>query len=269
MALWPTNYPYSQAPKVNPQQQPENGIGRTETTKDRPSSQVNPSSQNQHQHGGEYASDISILGIKPGEWLIGIVTWLLWLATVNLVREAENTGKRQLRAYVHVGDFGWKAFKMTGAPWGFDTGWGFWLPFENFGTTPARNVTFHISYDTFLPFEGDLPREFSAAPIADLYPGAGLIGPKGKMRSDRLEIYSNILDAAAVGQIRLFIWGYVAYNDVFEGTPQRRTECFELDKVDGDPYLIPETQDSPDIFFHFRTCGRYNRVDEDCDKEYS
>src|SRR5947209_1045178 len=36
--------------------------------------------------------------------ILGIATWLLWRATKKLVKGAEATAKRQLRAYVHVSE---------------------------------------------------------------------------------------------------------------------------------------------------------------------
>jgi hypothetical protein len=60
---------------------------------------ISPSSYSQQ------ALDVSILGIKPGEWLIGIVTWMLWYATGRLVTGADRTAERQLRAYVYKDHF--------------------------------------------------------------------------------------------------------------------------------------------------------------------
>jgi hypothetical protein len=271
IVLWPTKYPYSQAPKIDTQQESAKGIGGGNEAKHTPTGLKEPAGDEDKRDGSKHAQDAEIWGVKRGEWLLFLATLGLWYATWRLVRGADKTAERQLRAYVHVGEFGWKAFRRTGAPWGPDTGWGFWLPYENFGATPARDVISHISYDTFLPFDGDLPSDFSFAPVGEPGAGGGLIGPKGRIVSDLLEIESNLLDAAASHQTRLFVFGYVSYRDVFEGAPERRTEfCYELDRVLGDPYLIPSSSDDEGaIFFHFRLCGRYNRIDEDCEKEYS
>ena len=48
-----------------------------------------------HVHG-------EILGVKYGEWLLFAATMGLWWATWRLVRSAEKTAERQLRAYVLV-----------------------------------------------------------------------------------------------------------------------------------------------------------------------
>ena len=40
----------------------------------------------------------AILGVKPGEWLIAIATGMLWAPTTQLVKGADRTAERQLRA---------------------------------------------------------------------------------------------------------------------------------------------------------------------------
>jgi hypothetical protein len=101
-ALWPSHYPYSQAPNINSQQQSKDSISSQHASGEAPSAPVDVAREQQHQRGSENTSDTAVLGIKPGEWLLAIVTWMLWLATVRLVREGKNTAERQLRAYVFI-----------------------------------------------------------------------------------------------------------------------------------------------------------------------
>lgn len=46
-------------------------------------------------------TEVALLGIRPGEWLLGIATLGLWWATLMLVREAKHSSERQQRAYVY------------------------------------------------------------------------------------------------------------------------------------------------------------------------
>jgi len=46
-------------------------------------------------------TEIVFLGIRPGEWLLGVATLGLWLSTQLLVREAKTSSERQQRAYVY------------------------------------------------------------------------------------------------------------------------------------------------------------------------
>jgi hypothetical protein len=126
VALWPTQYPYRQAPKINAQHQTENGISGTDPAQHRPAPQVDPSREYERQHSGQNAAEISILGIKPGEWLLSIVTLMLWGATVGLVRSAERTAERQLRAYFDLKSASVLDFVENGQP-------AVMLGFENVG----------------------------------------------------------------------------------------------------------------------------------------
>jgi hypothetical protein len=94
--------PYRQAPEINSQRQTEDAIGGENPANHQPAPQINPSRDQQYDHAGEHASEIAPLGIKPGEWLLSIITLMLWGATVGLVRGADKTAEKQLRAYVSV-----------------------------------------------------------------------------------------------------------------------------------------------------------------------
>ena len=115
IALWPTYYPYGQAPKVYTQHQAKNGVDGGNPSEQSPAAQVNPRSERDGERGGENAAEISILGIKPGEWLLSIVTLMLWGATVGLVRGADKTAERQLRAYISIATGqGWRQGQTRG-----------------------------------------------------------------------------------------------------------------------------------------------------------
>jgi hypothetical protein len=48
-------------------------------------------------------------GIKLGEALLVVVTWMLWAATRQLVKGADRTAERQLLAYVYIEDTRFKS----------------------------------------------------------------------------------------------------------------------------------------------------------------
>ena len=74
----------------------------------------------------------AILGIKPGEWLLVVVTWMLWAATSRLVKGADRTAGRQLRAYIYVEKTNFRSLVPQG--------WEITYRIKNFGQTPAHNV---------------------------------------------------------------------------------------------------------------------------------
>ncbi|MEA2891570.1 MAG: hypothetical protein QOI05_2363 [Bradyrhizobium sp.] len=72
-----------------------------------------------------------ILGVKYGEWLLFSATMGLWWATWRLVRGAEKTAERQLRAYITIESGG---VGLSGT-----SGIGASAVFRNAGQTPAYN----------------------------------------------------------------------------------------------------------------------------------
>jgi hypothetical protein len=116
--------------RSKPQHQAENSVGGSGPAAHGPTTQINPSGEQQHQHSGENASEVSILGVKPGEWLLSIVTLMLWGATVGLVRSADRTAERQLRAYFDLRSAVVEDFEVGKMPKVI-------LSFKNVGQTPA------------------------------------------------------------------------------------------------------------------------------------
>jgi hypothetical protein len=95
--LWPSQYPYGQAPKIDREHQTKDGVSSAEPAEHSSPLQINPSGKSQVAGGGEHPTEVTILGIKPGEWLLSIVTLMLWGATVRLVRSAEEASAEQSR----------------------------------------------------------------------------------------------------------------------------------------------------------------------------
>jgi|SRR5277367_4440475 len=54
-------------------------------------------------NGSDYGSERTLIGIKPGEALLALITVLVWLAIRDLVKTSKDTAQRQLRAYVSGG----------------------------------------------------------------------------------------------------------------------------------------------------------------------
>jgi hypothetical protein len=71
---------------------------------------------------------------KPGEWLLSIVTLMLWGATVRLVRGSEKSAQRQLRAYVFVSGATLENFEEGKVP-------RLTHDYKNTGQTPAYKLT--------------------------------------------------------------------------------------------------------------------------------
>jgi len=56
---------------------------------------------------------------------------------------------------------------------------------------------------------------------------------------------------------RLYFWGWIDYDDVFDDTPRHRTEfCFDVSP--------DEVEDRGQTYMRFPAHGRYNGADGDC-----
>jgi hypothetical protein len=78
---------YHKIPWVNSEQQPKNTL-----------------------NGNENGSDIAVLGVKPGEWLLSIVTLMLWWATVRLVKEGRRTAEESIKETRRIGEAQTRAY---------------------------------------------------------------------------------------------------------------------------------------------------------------
>lgn len=213
IALWPSQYPYGQAPQVKAEQQAKDGIGSSDTAEHSPAPQENKAGQPQRQNGSEHASETTILSIKPGEWLIGIITWMLWYATFKLVRGADRTAERQLRAYISV-ETGANLRQSRRRKTIFE----FRPVVRNNGTTPANNVRI-VSRVGLVP--PDIPANFDYTLVpSGSVPMTSItgIGPRQERFHGRVANgYCNIADlrAIATGQKIFHIYGTVFYDDIF------------------------------------------------------
>jgi hypothetical protein len=161
-----------------------------------------PQLQNQH------PPEVTFLGVKPGEWLLVIVTWMLWLATARLVRGADRNAEMQLRAYLGV-------HTMHAAIHPFEGGGFRYLvtaELRNFGQTPAHELRLR-SNSTIAAA--------SAAPFDQAQGPATESGPIIASRDSGYHATQwGIISEQEIAEIRLrqkciFLWGTATYRDVF------------------------------------------------------
>jgi hypothetical protein len=207
IALWPSHYPYSQAPKIQPQHQTENSVSGSSPADHGPAPQINPRSEQQQQHSGENASEVTILGVKPGEWLLSIVTLMLWGATVGLVRSGDRTAERQLRAYFDLRRATVEDFEVGEVP-------NVVLRFKNVGQTQAIDVVLQMSIQ--VRDFGNEPDE--SDPIAITGGSKSAVGRGGNLVShskmgEPLSRYS--FEAVRDGKAAFFAWGIIRYSDIY------------------------------------------------------
>lgn len=138
--------------------------------------------------------------------LLFIATMALWWATQRLVRGADQTAERQLRAYLGIDKMGFRNETYFAQ---YEVG------FRNFGTTPANNV--RIRYDTDLR-DADDDRPFTISPDFQSYgplsPTQTVVAMNDENREFDTEEWNSIYNGSRI----LYLFGEVLYDDCFSRT---------------------------------------------------
>jgi hypothetical protein len=188
--------------------------------------------------------------------ILAFGTITLWLATRRLVQGADKTAERQLRAYVHLKNFDVREIMN---PWGVkgihDTTPTLFLTWENTGQTPTRSA---LSNSNWASFEGDIPSDFQFPDDPEHGPFPGLLGPGQFQELNPRPIPIDVLKAADARKVRIYVWGWIEYNDVFVGTRRHRTEFSARLEVRG----LPGRQ----CFYGLRIYPKHNGADDECMK---
>jgi hypothetical protein len=132
---------------------------------------------------------------------------------------------------------------------------------KNSGSTPANQLTMWANWKTF---PGEIPSDFT---YPDLGPGgapavkkdrnAWYLGPQSTSYAEILKIPITAMEEVRVGKLRLFVWGWVEYRDIFEGTPLHRSEfCNEVVVTD-----MGRKDDQVSVAVSFYKYGPFNKAD--------
>ncbi len=166
--------------------------------------------------GGTWAEHSHGLLTALATFAIAGFTWTLWRATEQLRREgqsartlAENTAKNQLRAYIGHEPNGLHFETRINPGNNMPEQRGPVKYFErNYGLTPAKNIRMYVKV------------------IAGLKPPESFAGPLPKM-----EVMQTIYPQQTIGKIvdpkfnpshKFFLYGFIDYQDIFDGKWRRR-----------------------------------------------
>src|SRR5260221_10533203 len=123
---------------------------------------------------------------------------------------------------------------------------------ENSGDTPARRMFVNFNCQEF---SSRIPEDFKFPDSAE--PEPSLIGPKATVQGSGVLLAGDIIGRLASGSSKMYLWGWADYNEVFDGTPRRRTEfCFEA-------VVLGNPQDGQ-VELGFPLHRRFNGADEEC-----
>jgi hypothetical protein len=195
--------------------------------------------------------------------ILGVATWALFVATRNLVRGAEQTAERQLRAYVSdspeeiIFNMDNKSAKIKAS-----------FVSKNHGQTPAfnlRHFTFYYKFDRSIPddFQFPDPRpQQNVTSQAVIFPNAEI--PVG---GREIELSHTELNDLAEENKRLYIMAIVLYQDVFRASHWTRVCVFipgkdfkaSLEHVAAERVRTGQKVSIPIVFEHGE---RYNDTDQ-------
>jgi hypothetical protein len=188
-------------------------------------------------------------------------TRALWQVTNATLDHSERTAVRELRAYVSVkeilmDDFRHPDVLSTYAGVGIVKGqihnYRISAIVANGGETPTRKALINVNCDLR---NDTLPDDFDF-PDGKLTEAAA-IGPHGTFCSPGFFVSIADVKKIIAKEKKLYVWGWIDYNDVFDDTPRHRTEfCFDIS-----PDEVP---DGGNISMRFPTYGRFNGIDGDC-----
>jgi hypothetical protein len=193
--------------------------------------------------------------------------WTTWRGSVRQSRDMRATldhARESLtaieRAFVAISDTGVSTISIRGVI----ADYRIHINVTNSGRTPARNYCARVNLAVF----DQIPENFRFPdrPIED-QTARNVIGPQSRTY---LQIDLFIQDAVALHQKRkrALIYGWLEYEDIFPGSPKRRTEFCLEPEVFADPREIPQiiragSMEIPILILR-PYGGRYNGYDDDC-----
>ena len=133
------------------------------------------------------------------------------------------------------------------------------LPWMNSGNTATRNGDSEVNWQ-WLPTE--LPEKFNFPDHPNIEHAKFVITPKAYGNAT-LIIPIGFMDATRKGDGHMFVWGWITYHDIFNGTPVRLSEfCDEITDITSSTADI--TDPSATISSQFTLCKEHNCTDEEC-----
>jgi hypothetical protein len=238
---------------------------------------------------GVILQGVSMLAKIPPEWLgaissifIAVFTLTLWIATDRLWRisliharhmeRSVGTARATAGAAKQSADTSERALISTQRAFVFLQTFNVYVVgneirvmplWENSGVTPANPFRNYVNWK---PFKGPPPTDFAFPdldPDGNPLPGRGqgdtfFIGPKATMFADIVRIPIDIMEEMRAGHLRMFIWGWAEYNDIFSGEKIHTSKfCREMVITD----TTREGEKLTSVAAGFRVYGKYNSSD--------
>ncbi|MEQ9519471.1 MAG: hypothetical protein RLN89_08525 [Parvibaculum sp.] len=182
-----------------------------------------------------------------------ILTWLAHRSALDALNVTKKSFQTQLRAYVFPSGTTALPYKSLGT--GRIDSWLIHFNFKNSGPTPTLNASGMLNWRLQWSKE-DLPPEFG---YPDEEPAVNWhYAPFEEQNAGPVKLEISAAIDAWKKQMRIFVWGWIEYNDVFPETERHRTEFSGELFVTADP-----TSDAFNCFI-FQPSGPFNGHDDTC-----
>lgn len=144
--------------------------------------------------------------------------------TLDAMVEANRINREAMRcvqrAYVTFPIVDIDSERITDCTSGEITGWRYYIPVENTGNTPARELKIHVNWHVR---PDEVPKNFD---YPDYGPDEQIRFPlaaKEKIFSAPMEIGRDVIEKLAAGEVNFYFYGWATYREVFENTETHRT----------------------------------------------
>jgi hypothetical protein len=165
--------------------------------------------------------------------VLAFATYFLYSATRDLVIDADENAKRQLRAYVTMKSV--EEHALANLNRNQPQAWVFLIVWQNTGATPANNLA---TWNKIKVFESDASKDFNCIDPTNINgPIGGVIGPNAFQSTGKLVLSAEDILKMQRGLGKAYISGRIEYNDVFVNTRHHTDFCAELELIN-DPSVI-------------------------------
>jgi hypothetical protein len=257
--------PAQQAPQVHARQQADSALKGEKNAKGWPQQTAkaneeyggNHSEQGENE-GTEFWPPVFGYRLKVTDTLVTVFTALLffatlalWLSTRALVRGAEDTAERQLRAYVFLDGINLRRFDISDK-----TQWNIQIAWKNTGGTRTRRFVAKVSHD-LLDLSKQPLETFDFHDELDAQTFHGLIGPNQSVNPPPIPVADIHVFSAFGDDMALLIWGWAEYQDVFSDATHRTEFGFRV-WIEGN--ILGKS------LIRFEPTEKHNAADDDCMK---
>lgn len=210
-----------------------------------------------------YAIAVVTTVLAFGTGLLAAYTFNLWRSTGDLVKGAEDTAVRQLRAYVSF--IGVRPeISPTQTPQVYE--WRLRPIMKNSGQTPTANLRIYVDVvvsNIPMPKGFDFSQINHDAAFGHMGPNSDSAAPAGP-HPTQPAISANDVVLHQIGQKYIYLWGWVRYADVFDATRAHVTRfCWQI-TLSGSPFILAANSPVPVLSANLALHPEGNCADDEC-----